>query len=127
MSDHLTIEVKSFDKSQDDPQNTINDLQGHPETKDPQDPQDDPLLEISPNGKYLVLYSDSKEGKKYIGWNVKNIKVGEYVVENKQVEDGYEKESENKQVKKEVKYKQDRLVEVPGHERRILHMCVSDN
>src|SRR4051794_18488737 len=130
MSDDNIIEV---DKSQDNLQYTLNDpqndLQGHPSIviNDPQDDLQKGLLEISPNGKYLFLYIE--EYKEFVGWYVeydeeKNIQVGEYVVEDKQVElEDYEIESEDIQVESEseVKY---RLVNV--HNRRIRHLCVSD-
>ena len=113
------------------------------EHKQDDPPRDKKLVEISPNGNYLVIYSE--KDSKFNGWNVekdeeKNIQTGKYVTneegeiepenhekesEHKQVEpEGYEKESEHKQA--EVKFNPDRIFEEYNYGRRIRRICVSD-
>ena len=99
---------------------TTEESHDEPQDKPPQDepPQDKPhngkpinMMEISPNGKYLVTYSESN--RTIVGWNV------EYDMKEKG--DDTKKVKEDKVIKG-CKHMPNNTFEVSS----IFHMCVSD-
>jgi hypothetical protein len=71
------------------------------------EPQTKYLIEISPKGKYLIICSDSKDCKKFIGWNVGidegGIQVGEYIYKERddKQEDGEKKSAQDDEIKQD--------------------------
>src|SRR3990170_429734 len=109
---------------------------GEPQNK-PHNSKDKPhngksidMMEISPNGKYLVTYS--KKDKTIVRWNVNkkkddDMKGDEGKKESENVKVGEEKESEKKESKEKESVKVDYKNTVKVVDERIIrNMCVSD-
>ncbi|CAB5380604.1 unnamed protein product [Rhizophagus irregularis] len=75
------------------------------------------MINISPNGKYLVIYNESEKGKKFVGWNVyeneTNIRECKYVIREGD-------KNENKQGNKEVPEDNDQVLQAGLKNERIV-------
>ncbi len=92
------------------------------------------MMEISPNGKYLVTYSE--EDNTIVGWNVEDIKKGEGVIKDvdrkedevigiKEFKDIKESKHKRAEFIKECKHETNNTIKINSR-RKIYHMCVSD-